>query len=87
MEYEKKAKAFAYIDYLSNNPSPNPDHLEAWMHFVCNVCSNSYNLANYTDTFCTSIAGLHYLCCEDSKIFYYRNLVKFALILLCRSMI
>lgn len=65
MEYEKKAKAFAYIDYLSNNPSPNPDHLEAWMHFVCNVCSNSYNLANYTDTFCTSIAGLHYLCCED----------------------
>ena len=65
MEYEKKAKAFAYIDYLSNNPAPNPEHLEAWMHFVCNVCSNSYNLANYTDTFCTSIAGLHYLCCED----------------------
>lgn len=27
--------------------------------------NNSYNLANYTDTFCTSIAGLHYLCCED----------------------
>ena len=25
----------------------------------------AYNLANYTDTFCTSIAGLHYLCCED----------------------
>ncbi len=65
MEYEKKAKAFAYVDYLVNNPSPNSEHLEAWMHFVCNVCSNSYNLANYTDTFCTSVAGLHYLCCED----------------------
>lgn len=64
-EYEKRAKVFAYIDYLLNNPSPNPDHLEAWMHFVCNVCSNSYNLVNYTDTFCNSIAGLHYLCCED----------------------
>ena len=63
MEYEKKAKAFAYIDYLVKYP--NSEHLESWMRFVCNVCSNSYNLANSTDTFCSAIAGLHYLCCED----------------------
>ncbi|MEG0793264.1 MAG: hypothetical protein RR399_05515 [Lachnospiraceae bacterium] len=65
MEYERKAKAFAYIKYLSINPNPNPNHLQSWMRFVCNVCSNSYNLANYTDTFCTSIAGLNYLYEED----------------------
>jgi hypothetical protein len=29
------------------------------------VCSNSYNLSNYTDTFCTAIAGLNYLYAED----------------------
>lgn len=65
MEYERKAKLFAYVKYISQNPEPNIDHLESWMRFVCNVCSNSYNLANYTDTFCTSIAGLNYLYAED----------------------
>lgn len=67
MEYEKKAKTFAYLKYLINNPHPNQKHLDAWMHFVCNVCSNSYNLANYTDTFCSAIAGINYLYDEDIK--------------------
>lgn len=65
MEYERKAKLFAYVKYLKLNPQPDQEHLEAWMRFVCHVCSNSYNLANYTDTFCTSIAGLNYLYDKD----------------------
>lgn len=65
MEYERKAKIFAYTKYLKLNPQPNLEHLEAWMRFVCHVCSNSYNLVNTADTFCTSIAGLNYLYDED----------------------
>lgn len=65
MEYEKKAKFFAYVKYLSENPSPNEQHLNNWMRFVCNVCSNSYSLPNYTDTFCSAIAALNYLYDEN----------------------
>jgi len=65
MEYENKAKVFAYIKYLTLNPDPVPEHLESWMRFVSNVCSNSYLLSNYTDTFCSSLAGLNYLYAED----------------------
>ena len=61
MEYERKAKMFAYVKYLSVNPNPDRGYLESWMRFVCNVCSNSYNLGNYTDTFCSAIAGINYL--------------------------
>ena len=63
--YEIKSKIFAYIKYLSLNPQPDQELLKDWMRFVCNVCSNSYNLDNYTDTFCTSIAGLNYLYDKD----------------------
>ncbi len=63
--YEKKAKMFAYVKYLSLNPNPDRDHFKSWMRFVCNVCSNSYNIENTTDTFCTAIAGLNYLYNED----------------------
>lgn len=65
MEYERKAKLFAYIRYLTSNPTPNKEHLQSWMRFVCNLVSNSDNLANGTDTFCTALAGLNYLCDED----------------------
>lgn len=65
MEYERKAKLFAYVKYLSLNPQPDQELLSNWMRFVCHICSNSYNLANYTDTFCTSLAGLNYLYDQD----------------------
>lgn len=65
MQYEEKVKFFAFVKYISINRIPNQEHLMSWMHFVCNVCANSYNLANYTDTFCTCIAGINYLYDED----------------------
>lgn len=65
MEYERKAKIFAYIKYLSLNPQPDRELFGNWMRFVCHICSNSYNLANYTDAFCTSLAGLNYLYDRD----------------------
>lgn len=68
MEYEPKAKIFAYTQYLLRYPNPDPDKLKAWMHFVCNVCSNSYTLPNATYTFGTALAWLNYLCCEDVAI-------------------
>lgn len=37
------------------------------MRFVCNVCANSYTLPNGTETFCTALAGINYLYCEDVK--------------------
>ena len=65
MEYEKKAKTFACLKYLSENPNPDKEHFRAWIRFACNVCSNSYSLADRTDTFCTAIAGLNYFYRED----------------------
>ena len=67
MEYEWKARVFAYTLYLLKNPSPDPNKLKAWMRFVCNVCANSYTLPNGTETFCTALAGINYLYCEDVK--------------------
>lgn len=67
MEYEWKARVFAYTRYLAQNPTPDKHKLEAWMRFVCNVCANSYTLPNGTDTFCTALAGINYLYCEDVK--------------------
>ena len=65
MDYERKAKMFAYIKYLSQNPNPDEDLLVLWMRFVCNVCSNSYGIADRTDTYCTAISGLNYLYDRD----------------------
>jgi len=65
MGYEKKAKLFAYVKYLSLNPSPDINHFESWMRFICNICSNSYQLPNYTDTFCTALIGINDLYDED----------------------
>lgn len=65
MQYERKAKIFAFIKYISLNPKPNVDYLQNWMHFVCNVCSNSYTLNDRTETFCSAIAGLNYLYSEN----------------------
>ena len=67
MEYEWKARVFAYTHYLLKNPTPDPVKLKAWMRFVCNVCANSYTLPNGTETFCTALAGINYLYCEDVK--------------------
>lgn len=67
MEYEWKVRAFAYTLYLLKNPSPNPNKLKAWMRYVCKVCANSYTLPNGTETFCTALAGINYLYCEDVK--------------------
>ena len=65
MEYERKAKVFAYIKYLMENPAPDTDHLKNWMKFVDNVCNNSYTLADRADTFGAALAGLNFLYCKD----------------------
>lgn len=65
MEYEWKAKAFAYTKYLLENPIPNIQHFQDWMRFVNNVCANSYNLDDRADTFGAALAGLNYLYRED----------------------
>ena len=65
MRYEDKAKTFAFVKYLKENPYPDSKRLKEWMRFVCHVCSNSYNLPNYTDTFCSGIAGINHLYDED----------------------
>lgn len=65
MEYEWKAKIFAYTLYLLKNQNPDPVKLKAWMRFVSNVCANSYGLSDGTHTFCSALAGINYLYCED----------------------
>lgn len=77
LKYEDKAKLFAYIKYLFENPTPNTEHFVAWMKFICNVCNNSYTLHNYTDTFCNALAGIKYLYCENiSQEIFSKNCQK-----------
>ena len=64
-KFADKVKFFAFLKYVSENPCCDVEHLKAWMRFVCNVCANSYNLENRTETFCNSIAGINYLYDKD----------------------